>query len=66
MLNCNQGMLTSASLKDIWRGPSLGTCAFLDSTITQCDMAHSFLDYYYMEAEDNVPPILKERTAVRK
>ena len=35
---------------------------FLDSTMTQCNMAHAFLGYY-MEAEDNVPQILKERAA---
>ena len=39
---------------DIWRGHSLGTCAFLDFTMIQWNMAHVFLDYY-MEAEDNIP-----------
>ena len=64
ILNCEQGMLTSTSLKYIRRGHCLGTCAFMDSTMIQCNMAHVFLAYY-MEAEDNVPQILKERAAVR-
>ena len=42
----------------------LGTCAFLDFTMIQYNMAHIFLDFY-LEAEDNVPQILKERAAVR-
>ena len=39
-------------------------CASLDSTTIQCNTAPVFLDYC-MEAEDNVPQILKERAAMR-
>ena len=64
ILNCDRGMLTSASLKDIWRGHCLGTCAFLDPTMIQYNMAHAFLEYY-MEAEDSTPQLLKERATAR-
>ena len=47
MLNCDGGMLTCATLKDIMERPhSLGMCAFLDFTVIQCNMAHVFLAYY--------------------
>ena len=39
---------------------SLGTRASLDSTMIQCNMAHVSLDHY-MEAEDNIQQIQKER-----
>ena len=64
MLSGDQGMLTSASLEDIWRGHFLGTCAHLDPTMIQCNTAHALLDYY-VEAEDNITQTLKERAAVR-
>ena len=35
---------------------------FLDFSIIQYNMAHAFLDYY-IEADDNIPQILKERAA---
>ena len=38
--------------------------SFLDFTVMQCTTAHAFLDSY-VEAEDSVPQILKERAAVR-
>ena len=37
---------------------------FLDFTMIQCTIAHAFLDCY-MEADDSIPQILKERAAVR-
>ena len=40
----------------------MGLVPFLDFTMIQCNMAHVFLDYY-VEAEDNIPQILKERAA---
>ena len=64
MLNRGWSLETSASLRDMWRGHSFGTCAFPDFTIIQCNMAHVFLDYY-MEAENNIPQTLKERAVVR-
>ena len=64
MLTCDQGMLTSATLKDIRRSHIFGMCVFLDSTMIQCNRAHVFLDYY-TEAEDNVRQIPKERVAAR-
>ena len=39
-------------------------CAFLDSTMIQWNMAHVSLNHY-VEAEDNVPQVLKETAAVR-
>ena len=54
----------SASMKDVRRSHSFGTCASLDSTRIQCNMAHASLDYY-MEAEDSALQILKERAAAR-
>ena len=47
---------------DIWRGHSLGTCAFPGSTIIQCNVAHVFLNYF-MEVKDNIPQIIKEKAA---
>ena len=64
MLNCEQGKLTSASLKDIRRGHSLGMCDFLDSTTILYNIAYVFLDQY-KEADDKVPQILKERDSAR-
>ena len=57
-------MLTSASLKDVERSHSLVKCAFLDFIMIQCNMEHIFLTYY-IEVENNVPQILKERAAAR-
>ena len=65
MLNLDWGMLTSASLEDVQRSHSLRTCLFQDFAMIQCNMAQVFLDYH-MEAEDNVPQILKERAAARR
>ena len=42
----------------------LGHVPFLDFTVIQCNVACIFLEYY-READDNVPQILKERTAAR-
>ena len=53
-----------AALTHVQRSHSLGTCASLDSTMTQCNTAHVSLNHC-MEAEDNVPQILKERAAAR-
>ena len=64
MLNRGWSLETSASLRDMWRGHSFGTCAFPDFTIIQCNMADVFLDYY-MEAEDNICQILNEGAAAR-
>ena len=55
---------TSASVKDAWRRPSLGTCASLGSTMIPFNVTHVFPNHY-MEAEDNVPQILQERPAAR-
>ena len=41
----------------------MGPVPFLDIAMTQCDMAHVFLDYN-VEADDHEPQILKERAAV--
>ena len=53
MPNSDQGMLTSASLKDKERDYSLGACVSLDFSVIQYNMTHIFLDYH-MEAEENV------------
>ena len=53
-----------AFLEDIQRSHSLGTCASLNPPMTQCNTAHVFLDHY-MEAENSMPQILKERAAAR-
>ena len=60
----NAELQVSASLKEVQRNHSLGTCASLDSTMTQYSTAPISLNYY-MEAEDSVPQILKERAAAR-
>ena len=36
----------------------------MDFNMIQCNTAHVFLDYY-MEAEDNIPQVLKERAIAR-
>ena len=41
-----------------------GSHAGLESGLHQCNMAQVSLDYY-LEAEDSVPQILKERAAMR-
>ena len=63
-MTSNAELQTSASLKDVQRSHSLGMWALLDSTMTQCNTAHVFLDHY-MEAENSMPQILKERAAAR-
>ena len=50
--------LQTSSLKDIWRSQSLGTCASLGPTMTQCNTAHVYLNHY-MEAQNSAPQILK-------
>ena len=50
----NAELQTSDSLKDVWRCHSLGTCASLDSTVTQCNTAHVSLNHC-MEAEGSTP-----------
>ena len=64
MLTCDWGMLTAVSLEDRQRSHCLGTCVLLDFTMIQCNTAHVFPGYY-MEAENNISQILKERAAAR-
>ena len=60
----NAELQTSMSLKDVWGSHSLGMCASLECSIIQHNMAHISLNHY-MEAEKNVPRILKVRAAVK-